>query len=98
MINEAGLDALMAQSTQQFNTLKVEEGTVRARLDQIDTGLKQLQGEYEAYNTLKKTLQEYAQADLPVEGEVVAGDPAALAPDPFRSKDAAKKEHAHASK
>jgi len=55
-MNSNELDALMEQSTRQFNELKVEEGTVKNRLEQIDTAMKQLQGEYEAYNTLKTTL------------------------------------------
>jgi predicted nucleic acid-binding Zn-ribbon protein len=72
-MTEQELDALMSQSTEQFNALKVEEGTVTERLRQIDTALKQLQGEYEAYNTMKKTLAEraqtLAQASLNAENE-----------------------------
>lgn len=52
------LDQLMAESTRQFNDLKVEQGSNEVRHEQIVTNLAQLQGEYEAYKTLKQTLME----------------------------------------
>ncbi len=76
-MNLEQLDMLMADSTKQFNELKVEEGTVQTRLTQIDTALKQLQGEYEAYKTMRAML--VAQSSEPV-------DEATVTPDPFKKK------------
>lgn len=77
----AELDQLMAESTRQFNDLKVEEGSHKARLEEIDTGLKQLQGEYEAYNTLRTRVvaeeaPKPADTIFAPEAEAVAGKPA----------------------
>lgn len=61
-MNEAELEQLMAESTRQFNDLKVKEGGLKLELETVDTSLKQLQGEYEAYNTVKQTLTERRKA------------------------------------
>lgn len=101
-MNESELDALMAESTKQFNELKVREGQLQAQLQQTDTGLKQLQGEYSAYETLKKALVEregaaFEKANKDADA-TEAADAASLLPDPFRSKDEGKKDHANAAK
>lgn len=78
------LDALMAESTRQFNDLKVREGANEEEHTQIETTLHRYQGEYEAYRKIKLKLLEPA-------------DPAILLPDPFKAK-ADKKDTTDASK
>lgn len=75
------LKALIEQSTRQFNELKVEEGAVQNRLTQIDTRLKQLQGEHEAYKKMLQNLLE--RTPQPDDSST---DPATFTPDPFKSK------------
>lgn len=82
------LDALMAESAIQFNELKVEEGVIRNRLETIDTGLKRLQGEHEAYQKLRDALlaRTSQSLDAPNSANMTDGDPATVTPDPFKSK------------
>jgi hypothetical protein len=52
------IDQLMAESTRQFNELKVKEGSLEEELKTTRTHLHQLHGEYEGYRTVKNALTE----------------------------------------
>jgi len=84
------LEALMTQSSDKFNELKVEEGIVKNRLETIDTSLKRLQGEHEAYQKLQKSLLERTPQSLNATG----GDPATVTPDPFKGRPKGRVENA----
>lgn len=76
-MNIEELDALMAKTTDEFNRLKVEEATVNSRLQELDTSLKRLQGEFESYKKIRIILEER----MPT----IATEQADMTPDPFRS-------------
>lgn len=95
-MNVEQLDALMAESTREFNELKVKEGSLKEQLESTDTRLKQLQGQYNAYANLKAEAGQTPQTDP----EIIEAEPveeAATTPDPFKPK-TDKKEVADASK